>query len=292
MKKLAIIIVVYNTKEILRDCLKNLAGYQYPWKEVIVVDNASVDNSADMVAEEFPWVKLIRAENKGLAAGYNLGIKNADNPDYFLFLGSDAFPKPSSLEGVIDYLDTHAELGAATCKLVLRDGSLDMDAHRGFPTPFAAFSHFSGLEKFFPKSKLFSRYFLGWEDFAKPHPIGMCISHFMMVKAEVFTKVGLWDEDYFVYGEDVDMCWRMKKLGYKTYYLPQFTCLHYKGAGVGIRKETQDVTKASSETRRRMKQESVRAMKLFYTKHMHANYPRLVNKLVVCGIALLAKLRD
>lgn len=282
MARLAIIIVNYNTKDILRDCLEHLEQLNLSDTRVIVVDNASKDNSADMVEMEFKHVDLIRAENNGVAAGFNLGIKKATVCDYYLFLGTDAFPESGCIEGVIDFMEAHHDVGAATARLVLRSGSLDMDAHRGFPTPWTALTHFAGLN---------SRYFLGGRNMEEPHEIDLCISHFMLVEREVFDRVGRWDEDFFVYGEDVDFCWRVKQAGFKIFYMPQFKCLHYKGVSVGIRKESADVTKADSSTKVRMKMESIRAMRLFYKKHMYKKYPWIINKLVELGIFFVEKSR-
>ncbi len=291
MKKLAIIIVNYNTKDILRDCLNHLAQLNLVDTIVIVVDNGSNDGSADMVEAEFKQVDPIKTENNGLAAGFNLGITHATDADYFLFMGTDSFPKPGCIEGVMDFMEAHGEVGVATAKLVLRNGSLDMDAHRGFPTPWTALTHFTKLSRLFPKSQIFNRYFLGGRNMEKPHQIDLCISHFMLVKREVFLKVGRWDEDFFVYGEDVDFCWRVKQAGFKIYYLPQFECLHYKGASVGIRKESADITGADPATKLRMKAESVRAMRLFYQKHMYKKYPWILNKMVELGISGILLLR-
>lgn len=291
MKKLVIIIVNYNTKDILGDCLKNLEKLSLQETQVYVVDNGSKDGSADMIEAEYKGVDLIKTENKGLAVGYNLGMARTTNCDYRLFLGADAFPEPGCIEGVIDFMESYQDVGVATAKLVLRNGLLDVDAHRGFPTPWVALTHFAGLGRLFPKSRIFNGYFLGSSDMNKFHEIDLCISHFMMVKKEVFDKVGLWDEDFFVYGEDVDFCWRVKQAGYKIYYLPQFICLHYKGVGVGIRKESADVTRADSETKSRMRVETTRAMKLFYKKHMYKKYPWILNKAVEFGISVMAMFR-
>lgn len=291
MKKLAIIIVNYNTKDILRDCLLNLEQLNLQSTQIVVVDNGSKDGSANMVEMEFRDVALIKTENKGLAAGYNLGMTRATDCNYYLFIGTDAFPKPGCIEGVIDFMGARHNAGIATAKMVLRSGSLDMDAHRGFPTPWTALTHLIGLDRLFPKSLIFNRYFLGWSDMGKPHEIDLCISHFMLVKKEVFNKVGLWDEDFFVYGEDVDFCWRVKQAGLKIFYLPQFECLHYKGVSVGIREESSDVTKADSATKLRMNTETTRAMRLFYKKHMYKKYPWILNKLVELGIGVMEKVR-
>ncbi|HSX39785.1 MAG TPA: glycosyltransferase, partial [Candidatus Saccharimonadales bacterium] len=181
------------------------------------------------------------------------------------------------------------------CKLLLRSGKLDMDAHRGFPTPWAAITHFSKLNKLFPESATLNQYFLAGRDMNSPHEIDLCISHFMLIKNEVFAKVGLWDETYFVYGEDVDFCYRVKQAGFKIMYLPQFSAVHYKGATVGIRKETSDIQNAATqsvETRKRMKLETTRAMKLFYEKHYSKKYPLIVRQFVYTGISFLESLRN
>ena len=297
MISLAVITVNYNTKDILKDCLTNLLQIAPQGTKIIVVDNGSTDGSAGMIHEtfpqsQFPQVELITAQNNGLAAGYNLGMAHAQNPDYYLFMGTDAFPKPGCIQGVVDFLSQTPQAGIATAKLVLRSGKLDMDAHRGFPTPWTALTHFSGLNKVFPKSRLFNNYFLGWQDMAVPHEIDLCISHFMAVKKEVFDKIGRWDEDFFVYGEDVDLCWRTKQAGFKIYYLPQYECLHYKGVSVGTRKESLDVTKADAKTKARMKSETTRAMRLFYKKHMTDKYPRVVNHIIFAGIKLANLIRS
>jgi len=113
-----------------------------------------------------------------------------------------------------------------------------------------------------------------------------------MVRKKVFDRVGRWDEDFFVFGEDVDFCYRVKKAGWKIMYLPQFTAIHYKGVSVGIRKESQDISKASSETKVRMKRSTTDAMKLFYRKHYSGVYPKIIQSLVFLGIDLLSKLRN
>lgn len=289
---LSIIIVNFNTRDILRDCIKNIQSLNVHLDyEVVVIDNGSSDNSAEMVKQEFPSIKLIAGENVGLAKGYNVGLKNSTG-NYVLFLGSDAFPKERTLDGMVSVLADDQSIGIATCKLILRNGALDLDAHRGFPTPWTAISHFSGLGKLFPKSKVFNSYFLGDKDLTIPHEIDLCISHFMMVRRSVFEYTGLWDEDYFVYGEDVDFCFRAKKVGYKIMYLPMFEAIHYKGASVGTRKESTDITTATKETKTKMSSETTRAMKLFYEKHYKNVYPSFVTSIVLFGIEVLGKTRN
>lgn len=282
MKKLGIIIVNYNTKDVLRDCLKNLEQLALTNTQITVVDNGSRDGSAEMISDHFPQVHLIRTENNGLATGYNIGMRNLKDVDYYLFMGSDAFPKVGCVEGVRQFMEVDPKIGAATAKLILRDGSLDMDAHRGFPVPLTSILHFASFNRY---------YFQTWKDLNTSHEIDLCISHFMMVKKSVFNQIGVWDEEFFVYGEDVDMCWRIKEAGFKIYYLPQFQCLHYKGVSVGIRRESLDISKVNSVTKSRMKVETSRAMRLFYEKHLARRYPWIVNKAVNLGILLVSSSR-
>jgi len=268
--KLSVIIVNFNTKEILLKCLENLRTTT-PEAQIIVVDNGSSDGSAEEVFQKFPGVNLIKSTNVGLAAGYNLGISKATG-DYFLFLGTDAFPKPTTIDYLLKFMESDPRIGVVTCKLVLRDGTMDWDAHRGIPTPWVALTHFLNFDKLFPKSRLFNQYFQGYKDLSTAHEIDLCISHFMLVKRQVINDIGSMDEKFFVYGEDVDFCYRVKQKDWKIFYVPQVEAVHYKGASVGVRKETQDITTASNETRQQMAYSSTDAMKQFYNKHLSKKY--------------------
>lgn len=293
---LSIIIANYNTKNILKSCLENLLSIKKEISldfEIIVVDNGSTDGSFKLVAEKFLDVILIKEENKGISYGYNQGIKKATG-NYYLFLGTDAFPTKDSLEGITKYMEQNRKVGIATAKLILRDNTLDMDAHRGFPTPWAAITHFTKLNKLFRNSAFFNSYFLGGENLDEPHEIDLCISHFMFVRASVIEKIGTWDEDYFVYGEDVDFCYRVKQAGFKIMYLPQWEVVHYKGVSVG-RKETKDIKTASNQskkTQNSMRKETTRAMKLFYQKHYSKKYPKILTSSILVAINILSYARD
>lgn len=289
-KKVSIIIVSFNTSGILKDCLNNLKD-SYDPLEVIVVDNASSDNSAQVVKEEFKWVDFIEnSENVGLAHASNQGYNRATG-DYILYLGSDAFPDPGTISGMVKYMEIHPKVGAATAQLVLRDGTLDMDAHRGFPTPWAALTHFSHLNKFFPKSRILNQYFLGHKDLDTPHEIDMCISHFLLVRRNAIDQINGWDEDYFVFGEDVDFCYRLKQAGWKIMYLPQWQATHYKGPGTGIRKTSADITTVSKDIKLLARRKQTEAMEIFYKKHYSNKYPKFVTAFVLAGIKILSKIR-
>lgn len=288
--ELSVIITSFNTAPILEKCLDNLLRLELK-PEIIVVDNASTDGSVEMVKRRFPEVILVAlGENKGLSFGNNTGAKLATT-DLLLFLGSDAFPRLKTLAGLIGYFKEHTEVGVASCRLVLRSGQPDPDAHRGFPTPWTALAHFLALDKIFKGSKIFDRYFQGYKNLAEPHEIDLCISHFMLVRKSLFTELGGFDESFFVYGEDVDFCYRAKQQGWKIMYLPQWEAIHFKGAGVGVRKETRDITTATLATKRKMSLGSAEAMRLFYNKHYRQVYPRLFTLGVLALIALKGQLR-
>ena len=191
MKKLSFIIVNYATKGLLEKNISNLLGV---WEncEVIFVDNDSPDGSADFVEMRFgddSRVILIRSQNNGLSAGYNKGLKIATG-DYLVYLGTDSFPTKEALEGLVNYMEENLDVGIVTPKLFTRDGAVDIDAHRGFPTPWASITHFTYLDRLFPKSKIFNQYSRKYQDFNTIHEIDACISHFMMVRPEVHKKIG------------------------------------------------------------------------------------------------------
>ncbi len=286
----SVAIINYNTAPLLLKCLENLQRLGEA-TEILVIDNGSTDGSATMVTRDFPTVKLIAlTENRGLTVASNIALAAATS-EYLLYLGSDAYPQEGVIRGLAQYLDERPTVAIATAELRLRDGRRDMDAHRGFPTPWASFTHFSGLNRLFPRSKRFNQYFLGERDLQRPHEIDLCISHFMFTRRAVINAIGGWDEDFFLYGEDVDLCYRVKAAGHQIVYLPQFQATHYKGASVGVRKQSSDISTASNETKLRVTKLSTAAMALFYQKHLSAQYPRFVNFCVLQSIRFLGSLR-
>ena len=198
----------------------------------------------------------------GFAAGNNVGIKKAKGR-YLLFLNPDTIVMSNTFREMIRFMDDNPQAGAATCRVELPSGKLDEACHRGFPTPWNAFCHFSGLEKLFPKSKIFSGYTLGWKPLDKIHEIDSGVGAFLMVRKEVGDNLNWWDEDYFWYGEDLDFCYRIKEAGWKIYYVPKVKIIHYKGVSSGIRKESQKITKVNKETRVKAIKASTQACLLY-----------------------------
>lgn len=295
MKKpdLSIIILNYNTKNLLRDCLRSIEKSKTDGLvfQTIVVDNASTDGSVKMVKDDFPGVELmVSKKNLGFAGGNNLGIPHSSGR-YVLFLNPDTIVEPNTFKEMVNFMNDHPQVGASTCKVILPNGKLDDACHRGFPTPWNAFCHFFGLEKIFPKSKIFSGYSLGWLPLDKIHEIDSGVGAFLMVRRKVGEEINWWDEDYYWYGEDLDLCYRIKEKGWKVMFVPTTKIIHYKGAASGIKKDSQKISTATKETKIRSVKMSTQVMRIFYQKHYLNKYPKLVSWLVMRGIDLLEKIR-
>ncbi|RMH00305.1 MAG: glycosyltransferase family 2 protein [Chloroflexi bacterium] len=290
---LSVIVVSYNTRQLLDDCLASLVRANMPegGMEIIVVDNASTDGSPEMVAEKYPQVCLIASdENLGFAAANNRGTAVAHG-EYLLFLNSDTRVSVDALAQPLAYLQQHPEVGALTVRLMYPNGQRDPDNHRGFPTPWNAFCHFSGLNRLFPGAPLFNGYFQSWQDFSQTHTVDVIAGSYMMMPAKLFHELGGWDETYFFYGEDIDFCYRIRQAGYQIVYYPHVEVLHYKGASSGLRKESAEIARPPRETRIKVAEESVRAMKVFYRKFYSQKYPRVVTALVLAGIQVRGWMR-
>lgn len=273
--KLSIIIVNYNTKALLRQCLESVISH-----EVIVVDNGSKDGSVEMVEKEFPKVELIKNKsNLGFAKANNQALRQAQGR-YILFLNSDTIVPKETTSELLSYLEKHPEIGVITPRLELRNGKLDPDCHRGFPQPWAAFCYFSSLEKIAPKSKIFGQYHQGWKDLNTIHEIDSCCGAFLLTRKNILEEVGGFDEAYFFYGEDLDLCYRIKQKGWKIVYYPKVKAIHYKGASSGLRKESKDVARPDRAVLIKVARASADAMWIFYDKFYKAKYPLLVTLFV------------
>jgi GT2 family glycosyltransferase len=224
-------------------------------------------------------------ENLGFSKANNVGAKQA-NGRYILFLNSDTVVYEKTLEGMVKFMDQHEDVGAATCKLIMPNGQIDDASHRGFPTPWNAFFHFSGLPKLFGKTRLFGGYNLGFKDFSKTHEIDALAGAFMLVRRKAGVDANWWDEDYFFYGEDIEFCYMLKQAGWKIFYVPEFSVLHYKGVSGGLKEISKDITTATKETKKRSTKARFNAMRIFYKKHYEQKYPWFVTRLVYLGISL------
>lgn len=284
MIDLSIVIVSYNTKEFLGRCLDSIFESTLKDLEVIVVDNASKDGSVEEIRKFDSEVKIIEnKENVGFSKANNQGVKIAKGK-YLLFLNPDTVVYPETLKFMAEFMDKNEKAGASTCKVVLPNGKLDDSSHRGFPTPWNSFSHFLNLSKLFPKSRLFAGYSLGFLDLTKTHEIDSLGGAFMLTRRKAGEEVGWWDEDYFFYGEDIDFCFRLKNKGWKIYFVPNVSILHFRGMSSGIKSHSKHLSTADIETRKTATTARFNAMKIFYRKHYVFKYPKVINWIVMLGI--------
>lgn len=286
------VIVSYNTKELLKKCLQSLKRSIYNNKtEVFVVDNNSHDRTVAMVKKKFPWVNLIaNRQNLGFSKANNIALKKAKGK-YFLILNPDTEVEKDTLGKMYEYMEKNPEVGISTCRVELSSGKIDSDCRRHFPSPWRSFTHFFGLSKIFEGSKVFDQYYFGYIAEGKEHEIDSCVGAFMFVRADAVKKVGLFDEDFFFYGEDLDWCWRFKEHGFKIIYTPITKILHHKGAASGMKPTSQHLTKATKESKKRALFESVNSMEIFYKKHYVSKYPFFINWLVLVSLKVLERIR-
>ena len=282
--EISIIILSFNTKGLLRDCLNSLKKIrsEIPF-EVIVADNGSVDGSLEMVKKQFPWViPLDNKTNIGFARGNNAARKVARGK-YILFLNSDTIVYDGTLKRSVEFLREHPDVGAMTCKLVLANGQLDKDARRSFPTPWVSLTHLIlKLDKFFPKSRLFAKYWYGYMDEDETHEVDALQGAYFLAPKKVLDSVKWFSEDYFLDGEDLDLCWKIRTKSYKIFYYPKVSILHLKGASKGKNVTTKKRVPLASRLKFRMA--SVNSMEIFYKKFLWKRYPLALNLFVLFGI--------
>jgi GT2 family glycosyltransferase len=272
--ELSIIIVSYGTAKLTKEAVESIEK-NYPEEvdsgkfEIYVSDNDSPDDTIK-VLNAYKKVSTIKhlyildnKKNLGFAKGNNAAVEKTKGR-YILFLNPDTIVYAQTLTMMMDFMDNHPDAGAATCKVEIPTGGIDEASHRGFPTPWNAFCHFSGIEKMFPKSKIFAGYTRGWEDLTKVHIVPAIVGAFMMVRRKAGNQIGWWDEDYFFYGEDLDFCYSLGQKGWKIYYVPSVAILHYGGVSSGIKKQSQNITTANIESSFRMQNARFDAMRIFY----------------------------
>ncbi|MFA5323836.1 MAG: glycosyltransferase family 2 protein [Smithella sp.] len=269
---LSIIIVNYNCLSWLENLLPSLQtcflSQTRLETEVIVVDNGSTDNSVAWL-ETISWIRLIRSgHNGGFAYANNLALRES-TAKYVMLLNSDTelFPETSNLEVLTEYLDQHDDTGIVTPLVLLDNHRQDPACHRGEPTPWAAFTYLSGLEKCFPGQRWSGSYHQAYKPLTTIHEIDACTAAAMMVRRSVLDKVGLLDERFFMYAEDLDWCKRFRENGYRVVFLPEVTILHHKYQS-GLQNK-------NKETREFATSLFYEAMLEYYDKHYKDEYPRI-----------------
>ncbi|NOK64007.1 MAG: glycosyltransferase family 2 protein [Chloroflexi bacterium AL-W] len=293
MSSLAIVIVNYNTRELLRDCLTSIFAATSEHRiEVWVVDNASSDGSVGVVQQAFPSVHLIaNTYNGGYAYANNLALRDilalpelsparqgvsSDTPslpDYVMLLNSDTVVPHQTIDGLIRYIEVRPDVGAVGPKLLLADGSLDLACRRAFPTPTTFIYHAVGLSRLFPRSPRFARYNMTYLDPDIEVEVDALVGACMLVRSSVVREVGLLDEQFFMYGEDLDWSHRIKQYGWRIMYAPHVIVHHYKRA-------------SSSQRPFASIRHFYHAMRVFHRKHYAATAPALFNITIEAGITL------
>ena len=227
---LSIIIVNYNVKHFLHQCLKSIeTATKHIQTEIFVVDNNSVDNSVDMLNNDFPYINLIvNNENVGFAKANNQAIKRAQG-EYILLLNPDTIIQENTLHETINFFEEHPEAGGLGVKMIDGNGNFLPESKRSLPNPSIAFYKIFGLSRLFPKSKKFGQYHLNYMDENEICEIDVISGAFFMTRKVVINKIGMLDESFFMYGEDIDLSYRIQKSGYKNFYFPKTSIIHYKG---------------------------------------------------------------
>lgn len=249
--ELSIIIVNYNTKKLVEKCLLSIEKYPPNTSyEIIVVDNCSTDKSDEYIKTLQNGILL--SQNLGYSRANNIAIK-ASKGDYILLLNPDTEVLENTLSVCLDQIKSKKNVGILGCRVVMPNGKLDLACKRGFPTLLNSFFKFTYLSKLFPKSKLLGGYNQTYLSENESNFIDCVVGAFMLIKREVITKIGLLDESFFMYGEDIDFCYRAKKSGFLVYYYADAKIIHHKGA--------------SSKKSSKALFEFYNAMKIFYKKH-------------------------
>lgn len=317
MPTLAAVIVNYNTRDLLANCLFSVYASRTPFPfHIIVVDNRSSDGSAGMVEENFPQATLIKSDRNGgfgyannLALRWLAGLRELPSEtsgsllelsgprmgkqppdevpavgpsalqfpcDYVLLLNPDTVLPSDALHATVGFLEGHNEAGIVGPKVVKPDGSLDLACRRSFPTPASSLFKLLGVSKLFPRNRLVARYNLTYLSDDETAEVDSVMGAFMLVRGRALEEAGLFDERFFMYGEDLDLAFRIKARGWKVFYYPFVEVLHHKGA-------------SSRKQSERSIREFYRAMHVFYRKHYAGRYNGLVNAIITLGIIARGK---
>lgn len=231
--QISVIIVNYNVRRLLENALtsvtKALAGLS---GEVIVVDNASDDGSVEMVREKFPGVKLLALErNIGFGRANNRAVRESSG-ESLLFLNPDTIVQEDTISVMLGFFERHPGAGLGGCKILNPDGTLQLACRRSYPTPWVALTKMVGLGSLFPHSPMFAKYNLSYRNPDESYEVDAVSGSFLFVRRNVFESAGGFDEEFFMYGEDLDLCYRVKKSGWKIYYVHSTQIIHYKGESV------------------------------------------------------------
>lgn len=280
---LSIVMINYNTPKLTEQAISSIFSCRQDLEfEIVLVDN-SVDPEQRYSVERAGVTVLGGVENRGFGNACNIGARYASGK-YLLFLNSDTLMHPGTLKQCVAYLSSHPQAGALGARTLLQTGTLDHACKRGFPTPSAAFYYFTGLDRLRPANRKLGAYRATWLEETAVGEVDSVAGSFLMMPKDVFERTGGFDETFFMYGEDLDLCFRIKELGYRVVYYGKASITHLKGQS-GL--HTQSKTVAFH---------FYHAMELFYRKHYLQTYPAAVNAIILSAIRLkyhiaLAKIR-
>jgi GT2 family glycosyltransferase len=272
------LLVTYESRGHVGTCLRSLQRFGPPWiKRVILVDNASTDGTLDWCRSEFPDVELIaNTENVGFGRAINRAAREAKS-EYLLILNPDTEFNEQTLAELVRFMDSRPQAGAVGPRIIGEDGRFDYSARRGFPRPLAAFAYVARLDRLFPRSPVLAAYQLPGIspecELLADSLSGCC----MLVRRSAFEQVGGFDEDYFLYGEDIDLCWKLAAAGHERWYVPSAVIHHVKGASMRF---------ATARARR----EFFRAMDIFVDKRLWTEYSTFTLRCMHAGIFIWRRL--
>jgi len=271
---ISIIIVNYNVKEFLANLLNSIYKAQHQLSlEIIVVDNASIDDSINYLKKRYPKViYLANEQNVGFGKANNQAI-NISRGKYALIINPDTLIREDTLITMYNHMENHPETGAAGCKLLNPDGSFALESRRSIPTPFSALWKILGLTALFPKNKTFADYYLSWMDEDKPSRVPVLSGSFMFFRTEVLKELKGFDDQFFMYGEDIDLCHRVNEAGYNIDYVPDTSIVHFKGEST--KKDNIDYIVLFNK-----------ALYQFFKKHYGYSYSIFFRTLVLLGILI------
>jgi O-antigen biosynthesis protein len=272
----SVIIVTYESRDFIDACLASVSRTCREWiAEYCVVDNASQDGTTERFSARFPGVQLIvNTENIGFGRAVNAAARKCVG-EYLLILNPDTIVMPEAVAGLIQFLQYRPQAGACGPKVISPDGRFRNDSRRGFPTPLNAFGYFSGLDRIFPQSRTFGGYHRRWLS-PDREVIADCLSgSCLLIRRSLFESAGGFDEDYFLFGEDIDLCWKIKQAGWETWFVPSAVVVHAKGASMRFVPLT-------------ARREFYRSMRLFIDKRLTSRYSPIMLSMAKIGIGIAA----
>ncbi len=280
---LEIIILNYNTTDLIYNLISSLIKDMPQEWRITVVDNNSLPQEKRVLKTKlrlFPINFLFNKQNLGFAKANNLALRKSQ-AQYVLLLNSDIQTTVSTIKTLLDFIQKEKRIGALSPQLLLPSGQLDWACHRGFPTPWNSLTYFLKLEELFPSLPCLSGYHQKYKNLNRPHQVDSISGAYFLSPHSALKEVGYFDEDYFMYGEDLDLCYRLRQRGYQIWYFPLVKATHLKHRA-GIKS-------SFTSTNQKIRHHFYQAMNIFYNKHYAKSQPALINSLVRSGIKLLEK---